>query len=290
MPFAARDVTPDSDTVIDRTMSAVSPSSSSLSVMRVGADTATRHLVMLHGIYGRGRNWLGVARSLTAARPEYACWLVDLPHHGASGPGAHGDTVLGLAEDVDDWLHTADIVPTAVLGHSFGGKVALALAARLTGIPLQVWVIDSTPEVKPPSGSAHDMLRVIRQLPSRFPEREAVQRALQEAGYTLGVAQWMSTNLVRDGEGFRWHLDFHAMARLLANFFETDLWTVVEHPAPGHQIHVLKANASNVISPAAVRRIESAGPDVHLYHRDGGHWIHAERPDVVTDLLAEALP
>lgn len=275
-------------------MSPISPSSSSssssLSASRVGADTATRHLVMLHGIYGRGRNWLGVARSLIAARPEYACWLVDLPHHGASGPGVHGDTVTGLAADVDDWLHASGVVPTAVLGHSFGGKVALALAARRQDQPLLVWVIDSTPEVKAPSGSAHDMLQVIRQLPARFPEREAVQTALQEAGYTLGVAQWMSTNLVRDDDGFRWQLDFHAMARLLANFFETDLWDVVERPAPGHQLHVLKASASNVISPPAVRRLESAGPDVHLHHRDGGHWIHAERPDVVTDLLVETLP
>lgn len=263
---------------------------SPLVVTRVGDDHATRHLVMLHGIYGRGRNWLGIARALTAARPEYACWLVDLPHHGNSGPGAHGDTVHGLAEDVDDWLREAGIVPSAVLGHSYGGKVALALAERRRDAPLHVWVIDSTPEVKSPSGSAYDMLRVVTQLPARFHAREAAQTALQEAGYSLGVAQWMSTNLVRDGETFRWQLDFQAMARLLANFFETDLWPVVEDPAPGHEIHVLKATESNVISPEAVRRLEAAGPAVHLYHREGGHWIHAERPDVVTELLAQALP
>ena len=56
-------------------------------------DDAPRALVMLHGIYGRGRNWQAVARSLVAARPDVACWLVDLPHHGQSGPGRHGDTV-----------------------------------------------------------------------------------------------------------------------------------------------------------------------------------------------------
>jgi hypothetical protein len=29
---------------------------------------------------------------------------------------------------------------------------------------------------------------------------------------------------------------------------------------------------------------------VHFHEREGGHWIHAESPDVVTDLLVEHLP
>jgi hypothetical protein len=29
---------------------------------------------------------------------------------------------------------------------------------------------------------------------------------------------------------------------------------------------------------------------VHLHEREGGHWIHAEAPDVVTALLIEWLP
>ena len=32
----------------------------------------------------------------------------------------------------------------------------------------------------------------------------------------------MTTNLVRDGESFRWQLDFDAMERLLRDFFATE--------------------------------------------------------------------
>ena len=246
---------------------------------------------MLHGIYGRGRNWQGIARALTAARPEYACWLVDLPHHGDSRAGAHGDTVAGLAEDVDDWLAAQGISADAILGHSYGGKVALAIAARAAGRPLQVWVIDSTPEIKPPSGSAWGMLEIVRGLPPRFASRDDATRALQEAGYALGVAQWMATNLVREGDAFVWRLDFDAMERLLRDFFTTDLWSVIEPPSPFHDIHFLKASESSAISPGAVDRIAAAaGPRLHLHHREGGHWVHAERPEVVTALLVEHLP
>jgi pimeloyl-ACP methyl ester carboxylesterase len=260
-----------------------------LAVSRVGPDAAHRHLLMLHGIYGRGRNWQSIARGVVAARPEFACWLVDLPHHGDSGPGRHGDTVVGLASDVNDWLNAQAMEPVALLGHSYGGKVALALANLLRDRPLQVWVIDSTPEVKQPSGSAWAMLEVIRALPRRFATREAAIAAIADAGYSMGVAQWMGTNLTRAEDGFEWRLDFDAMERLLLDFFTTDLWHLVEQPAPRHELHFVKASESNAISEEAVTRLDAAGPRVHLHHRPGGHWIHAESPAVVTALLVQHL-
>lgn len=255
------------------------------------SDSPSRHLLMLHGIYGRGRNWQGIARALAEARPEYACWLVDLPHHGDSGPGAHGDTVHGAAADLDDWLRGEDIQPDAVLGHSYGGKVALAFAARRGDHPLQVWVVDSTPATSEPSGSAWRMLEVVRALPPRLAGREEAAAGIVAAGFSPGVAQWMTTNLVRDGDGFVWRLDLDAMERLLRDFFATGLWKGIEHPASAHEIHILKASESSIISPAAVSRILAVPQGrVHLHERQGGHWIHAESPDVVTGLLVEHLP
>jgi pimeloyl-ACP methyl ester carboxylesterase len=246
---------------------------------------------MLHGIYGRGRNWQAVAQGVVAARPEYACWLVDLPHHGDSGPGAHGDTVRGLAQDLSDWLVAAGLTPDAVLGHSYGGKVALAYAMGAPPRPLQVWVIDSTPEAKSPSGSAWHMLAAVRGLPDRFARREDFVEALAGEGFALGVAQWMSTNLVRTGDGFTWRLDFSAMERLLLDFFTTDLWSVVDAPPDHVELHFLKASQSNAMSSGAVKRVAAAAHSwVHLHHREGGHWIHAEAPAVVTALLVKCLP
>ena len=261
-----------------------------LAANRIGSDSAQHAVVMLHGIYGRGRNWQAIARAVVAARPDYACWLVDLPHHGDSPGGAHGDTIVGLAADVVDWMRATSVRPTTMLGHSYGGKVALAVADHLREQPLQIWVIDSTPEVKRPSGSAWGMLDAVRRLPQRFATRDEATQAIVGAGYDLGVAQWMATNLGRSEDGFVWKLDFAAMERLLTDFFATDLWHVVESPGPRHVIHFLKASESSAISDAAVARIDAAqGPQVHLHTRAGGHWIHAESPQVVAQLLIEHL-
>lgn len=263
-----------------------------ISASRVASSArATRALVMLHGIYGRGRNWQSIARAVVEARPEYSCWLVDLPHHGGSPAGSHGDTVVGLAEDVADWLAAEGITADAILGHSYGGKVALAMAARVRGQPLQVWIIDSTPETKTPSGSAWGMLDLVRRLPQRFDTREEAVEALIAGGYTRGVALWMATNLGRAGDGFSWRIDFDAMERLMRDFFRTDLWSIVESPGSRHEIHFVKASESSAISDAAVARIEAAsGPRVHLHHRTGGHWIHSESPQAIVELLTQRLP
>jgi pimeloyl-ACP methyl ester carboxylesterase len=262
-----------------------------LAATRIGARTATHALVLLHGIYGRGRNWQSIARAVVERRSEFVCYLLDLPHHGESPGGAHGDTVSGLAGDVADWMAREQIVPTAILGHSYGGKVALAVAERYRHRPLQIWVIDSTPEVKPPSGSAWAMLDVVRRLPQRFVTRERATEALMHAGYARGVAQWMTSNLARGDDGFTWKIDFDAMERLLLDFFTTDLWHVIEAPAPGHDIHFLKASESGVLSESAIERIRiAASSHVHLHERTGGHWIHAESPELVTELLITHLP
>jgi pimeloyl-ACP methyl ester carboxylesterase len=110
------------------------------------------------------------------------------------------------------------------------------------------------------------------------------------AGYSAPVAQWMTTNLARDGETFVWRLDFDAMERLLRDFFATDLWPLLEDPAPAHDVNILKASDSSVISPEAVTRMAAARGPLHLHERKGGHWIHAESPEVVSALLVEHLP
>jgi pimeloyl-ACP methyl ester carboxylesterase len=246
---------------------------------------------MLHGIYGRGRNWQTIARAVVAGRPDYACWLIDLPHHGESSAGSHGDTVKGLAADIADWCRAGALTPAAILGHSYGGKVALAYAHQHRESPLQVWVIDSTPDVKPPSGSAWGMLEAIRRLPPRFATRDDAIQGLVREGYSAAVAQWMASNLARGDAGLEWKIDLDAMERLLRDFFVTDLWHVIDQPAPHHEIHVLKATESSVLSPSAVARIERADPaHVKLHQRVGGHWIHAESPQLVAELLIAHLP
>jgi pimeloyl-ACP methyl ester carboxylesterase len=260
-------------------------------------DGTPRHTaVLLHGIYGRGRNWAAIARGLIARRPEWAAALVDLRLHGASPAFEPPHTVAAAADDVRSliaraaWPAPADVV----IGHSFGGKVALSLLADGAAPPLsQVWIVDSTPAAGEPDGTAWRMLGLVRELPQRYASRGDAIAGLTNRGITADVAAWMASNLRREGEELVWALDWDAMTALLQDFFVRDLWRVVEAPPPGVALHFVKATESSRLSEAACARIEAAGRAtgrVHLHRVEGGHWVHADNPDAVTGLFAETLP
>ena len=180
-----------------------------------------------------------------------------------------------------------------MLGHSFGGKVALAHAARGHDRLQQVWVIDSTPEAKPPGGSAWRLLDVVRQLPESFGSRREAAAGIEAAGYSTSLAAWMASNLHLHHQRYRWRLDFEAVGSLLLDFFNTDFWHVVEEPPAETVLHFVKAEESDVLTESACSRIEEAGGQhgrAFVHRIAGGHWVNTDNPAAVVDLLARHLP
>ncbi|HEV2132076.1 MAG TPA: alpha/beta hydrolase [Longimicrobiaceae bacterium] len=251
-----------------------------------------RWLLVLHGIYGKGRNWGSVARRVVDARPEWGALLVDLRMHGDSRGFRPPHTVESSAEDLRRLVEHLELPAAGVLGHSFGGKVALAYAReRQDGLD-QVWVMDSTPAIKVPSGSAWRMIGIVRSLPEEFGSRAEAVEALQAHGYDKGLAQWMAMNLEPDDDVYRWAINWDAMEAMLRDFFRTELWDVVERPPAGVEIHFAKATQSDTLDEEAVARIEAVGQEnerIFLHRLEGGHWINTDNPDAVVELLVSRL-
>ncbi len=249
-----------------------------------------RWLLVLHGIYGSGRNWGTIARRLVEARPEWGALLVDLRNHGGSRglPGPH--TVAAAAADVDRLVEHLDFHAAAVLGHSFGGKVALTYARHHGGELRQVWVMDSTPAVREPEGSAWRMIETVRALSVTFASRQEAVDGIVAAGYAEGVAQWFAINLEPHEGRYRWRIDLDAMEEMLRDFFRADLWEVVEQPPEGVELHFVKASESNTLDTESRGRIEEAEGRVRLHELAGGHWINTDNPEGVLGLLVEHLP
>ncbi|CAN5815189.1 alpha/beta fold hydrolase [soil metagenome] len=252
-----------------------------------------RWLLVLHGIYGTGRNWGTIVRRLVEARPEWGALLVDLRLHGGSQGFEPPHTLAASAADVDALVEHLDFNAAAVLGHSFGGKVALMYARQHPEGLRQVWVMDSTPAVREPSGSAWRMIEAARSLPEEFGSRQEAIEGIERHGYSTGVAQWMAMNLQPAEGRYRWRLDFDGVEQMLRDFFRTDLWEVVEQPPEGVELHFVKATQSSTLDDEAAAQVEAAGREngrVFLHPVEGGHWINTDNPEAVIELLVATLP
>lgn len=249
-------------------------------------------LFVLHGIFGAGRNWGSVARRLVHRRPDWGVLLVDLRQHGGSQGFSPPHTLAAAAADLRDLAAVSQRSPRAILGHSFGGKVALTFAAHPPANLAQVWVVDASPDGGRPAGSAWRMLEVVRSLPASFPNRAVLVTMLQEAGFTGTVARWMATNLADEGGAYRWRFDLSAVEALLRDYFSTDLWPVVEEAPASIEVHFVKADDSSVLGPAALERLQrqTVTGRVFLHQLRGGHWLNADNPEGMLDLLVKGLP
>lgn len=255
-------------------------------------DAAAPHrLLVLHGIFGQGRNWATVANVLVQLRPDWEVALADLRLHGRSREGfAPPHTLEACAGDVAELAASLGGV-TAILGHSFGGKVVLSLLERADAPASlrQAWIVDADPSARAPAGDSWEMLDRLRSMPREWETRERFIGALVSQGLTPAVAGWMATNLERQegGRGFLLAPDLDGVEALLRDYFAQDLWAPVER---GHlPLHLIRATGSNVVSNAAADRFRAA-PRARVHEIPGGHWLNAENPSGVAQQLAAELP
>src|SRR5438067_7945867 len=103
-------------------------------------------LAILHGLFGSGRNWAGVAQRLAARHRVVA---LDLRNHGAS-PWAETMDYPAMAEDVRATMQGLGHRRFALLGHSMGGKTAMIAALAHADEIDRLIVVDIAPVPYPP--------------------------------------------------------------------------------------------------------------------------------------------
>lgn len=263
---------------------------SALPSQRVGSPTGRQALV-LHGILGTKTNWRTVIRKVAERVPQWSFVLPDLRNHGdAQGlPGPH--TLDAAARDLDA-LGAFD----AVIGHSYGGKVALAWAATTPVAPSLVVTVDSNPGPRPDRRGAEGTTLLVDALAAMggaFPTRDAFTAALVAKGFARDLATWVAMNVVaRDGA---WHLrtDVTAIRAMLDDYFARDLWPVIESPRDNTHVLAIVGGTSNSLDAGDRERLARAAERcarVRVAVVEGaGHWVHVDAPEATVTLLAEAL-
>ena len=96
----------------------------------VSGETGTP-LLLLHGWGGRSESFLPVARDFQTTHRVYA---VDFPGHGRSDEPDEPWSVTEYMEYIHAFLTELNVGPVDIIAHSFGGRVAILLAATYPGL------------------------------------------------------------------------------------------------------------------------------------------------------------
>ncbi len=247
-----------------------------------------RAAVLLHGFLGSGKNLRSLAQRWVTAQPELRVLVPDLRGHGSSPPLAPDTDLAALAADVLATASAASLPePFILVGHSLGGRVALAAAERAAARLSEIVLLDIGPApIDPATTGSARVLSILLSAPDEVPDRRTMRAHLLEAGLSAPTTDWLLMNLQADADGrYRWRFDRQALARLHDRFNREDLWRVIEaRPVP---IRCIRGGRSRHVRDEEAARLRAAGCPVETI-ADAGHDLHVEAPDAVIAQLQAA--
>jgi pimeloyl-ACP methyl ester carboxylesterase len=240
-------------------------------------------LVILHGLFGSGKNWQSHARQFA---DQSEVFMVDLRNHGQS---FHADEMNYpvMADDVAQLLHRLGLSNCDILGHSMGGKVAMMLALQDPDLVARLIVAD----IAPVAYFHHydDLINPILALPLETLESRAqADQLLRQNIPEDQLRAFLLQNLVREATGWRWRVNWEVIQRdmeWLTGFGELSQDWFIKLPAL-----FLRGEKSDYIGEAEIEVIQQRFQNYRIETIEAaGHWLHAEKPEFFNRLVVDFL-
>jgi esterase len=240
-------------------------------------------LVVLHGLFGSGSNWRGVARELAATNTVVS---VDLRNHGSS-PWADAMSYSAMADDVKQLIARLGLERPAVLGHSMGGKTAMALALMYPALVDRLVVVDIAPvsyvDALTPFADAMRSVDL-----ASAASRTEVRRQLQQLVPEPSVVPFLMQNLMTHNERFDWRLNLPAIGAALPQL------CALPSELMGLQFRrrttVIVGEQSTYVAHGDGSSFRPMFPQVETdVIAKAGHWVHADQPAAFVGSVRQAL-
>src|SRR5260370_15749014 len=246
-------------------------------------------LLLLHGLSSNARYWERVARRMTTRRLV----ALDQRPHGLSDAPPTGYGLDVLAADAGHIIRELGLDRPVVVGHSWGGTVALEGGAMPGELVSGVAVMDGPIASMSERITWEDAYRMMQPpLPRYRSFEEAFEAKRQELGEAWGedLQQFVTSGLRRDGDS--WVLTLTAPVRLqileqLYRFRPEVALANIDVPL---LIGLAASDASmRAWKEEGARRVQEIRPDADIRWYESRHDIPLIRPDeVAADLEALA--
>lgn len=238
-----------------------------LSVQTFDGPVGIPPCLIVHGLFGSGRNWGVIAKRLSATRPVLT---VDMRNHGTS-PWTSTHSYDDLAADLSEVLDTQN-QPCDVLGHSMGGKAAMMFALRSPQQVNRLLIADIAPVAY--SHSQQKMIDAMRAVDlSKVSRRSEAAAQLGDHGVEPALQSFFTQSLDITAKRWRYNLDT----------LEADMPKIMGFPEVSGQYDgptlFLSGAQSDYVQRDHRNKIKSLFPNAHFAKIPGaGHWLHADKP------------
>lgn len=249
-----------------------------LNVDIVSLSGSKTPVLITHGLFGAGKNWGSIAKLLAVDRPVA---VVDLRNHGTS-PWSDAMNYLVMAEDLAKAARDTFGGPAILIGHSMGGKTAMATALLHESVVAGVAVIDIAPvddDLTARQDAYSGYIAAMKSVDlSAILRRRDVEIALQKTVSSAGLRAFFAQNLILDSkDGPRWRLNLSVLDQSLPKLIG---WPeeLAEKQFIGPSF-ALYGGASDFVTRIGEAALKKHFPAIKLQSMDdAGHWLHAEKP------------
>ncbi len=230
-------------------------------------DEKSPPVMIVHGLYGSGRNWGVIAKRLS---DQFFVITVDLRNHGDS-PWLDTHNYHVMADDLVEVINSLNIKPN-IIGHSMGGKAAMVLALKRPNLVRNLIIADIAP-VK----YEHDQSQFIEAMQkvdlSKVEKRSDATLALSKFVEDKSLQNFFTQSL--DIKAKRWKLNLKVLRSEMSEILS---FPKIESEFSGHSLF-LKGEKSDYIKSEHRKLIKSVFTKARFAtFKEAGHWLHAEKP------------
>lgn len=246
-----------------------------LSYSEFGTATDVPPLLIVHGLYGSGRNWGVIAKRLSDQRRVVT---VDMRNHGDS-PRAPSHSYPEMARDLAEVIrHIGG--PMDVCGHSMGGKAAMMLALQDPDLVRRLIVADIAPVAYD-----HSQLEYITAMRSvdlaNLTRRSDAAEQLAAAGIEPALQGFFTQSLDLATKSWKLNLDVLEAEMPLIVGWPEDVSGTFDGPTL-----FLSGGASHYVQSEHRPIIKELFPNAYFAKiPQAGHWLHAEKPRAFEESL-----
>ncbi|MEL6235400.1 MAG: alpha/beta fold hydrolase [Pseudomonadota bacterium] len=238
-------------------------------------------LLVAHGLFGSARNWRAIARALARDRPVVT---VDMRNHGASFHDPAHD-YPAMAADLGASI-AAHGGKADLLGHSMGGKAAMALALSMPASVRRLVVADIAPVGYSHSHAGHIAAMRAVDLAAVTTRAEADAQLTAAGVDEAPVRAFLLQSLLLHETPPRWALNLDALDAAMDDLVG---WPGMPGRFDGPALF-LAGGQSDYLLPAHHAAIRGQFPAAQFATIEGaGHWLHAEKPREVIAAVARFL-